>query len=128
MNRWFATRLAFAALTCAITIACAPADAPVAVVESGKIVEVRNCPPLDPKYKVDCLLLTCEKTLFDRGTIPVGARIVKTRSDYKISDQPERSQHTVKFPEQEKFRYAMCEMEGTSVTSVRELSAREQSW
>ena len=123
-----ALRVALFAGASAIMVACAPSDAPVSVVENGKIVEVRNCPSSNAKYKAECLLLACEKTLFDRGTIPAHARIVKTRSDFNMSDKPEHSVHTVKFPEQDKFRYATCEMEGIKVLSAHELSPREQDW
>jgi len=96
--------------------------------EEGKISEVRNCPPSNAKYEVECLLLACEKTLFDRGTIPARARIIKTQSDHKITGKPGRSTHRVKYPEQDGFRYAACEMQGTEVISVQQLTAREQGW
>ncbi|MDO8387029.1 MAG: hypothetical protein Q7T13_11600 [Polaromonas sp.] len=108
--------------------ACAPSDAPSPVMENGKIAEVRNCPSTNPKYKVECLRLACEQSLFERGTLPPYARVIQARSDYNISDMPGQSTHTMKFSEQDKFRYAMCEMEGEKITAVRELSAREQSW
>ena len=108
--------------------ACAPSDAPSPVMENGKITDVRNCPSTNPKYKVECLRLVCEHELFKKGTLPPYARVIKTRSDYNISDMPGQSTHVLKFSEQDKFRYAMCEMEGEKITAVRELSAKEQTW
>lgn len=94
----------------------------------GKISEIRNCPSSNEKYRSECLLLTCERALFDRGTIPAYAKIVASQSQVNFSDDPLRSRHVVKYPEQDKFRYVMCEMKGSRVVSVRELTAREQNW
>lgn len=109
-------------------VGCGPSDAPVVAMDAGKIFEIRNCPAASSKYEVECLRLACEKVLFERGTIPAHAQIVAARSSYNVSDKPGFSSHEVKFPEQDRFRYAMCEMKGNQVTAVRELSAREQDW
>jgi hypothetical protein len=114
--------------TLAGVAACAPSDAPSLVMENGKIAVVRNCPSTNPKYKVECLRLVCEQSLFEKGTLPPYARVIQARSDYNISDMPGRSTHALKFSEQDKFRYAMCEMDGEKITAMRELSAKEQSW
>lgn len=108
--------------------ACAPPDAPSPVMEGGKIVEVRNCPSSNEKYKIECLRLSCEKALFEKGTLPPHSRVVAARSDHSISDKPGQSTHTMKFPELDKFRYAMCEMDGDKIVAMRELSARDQNW
>jgi len=135
LKRWaarmlsgFAHRVSVLAMPLATLVACAPPDAPSSVMADGKIVEIKNCPPSDPKYKIECLRLACEQALFEKGTIPPYARIIKAKSDYNISDKPGRSTHAVKFPEQDAFRYAMCEMDGEKITSTAELSPREQDW
>lgn len=116
------------AMLVATLAACAPSDAPLSVVSDGKIVEIKNCPPSDPKYQVECLRLACEQALLEKGAIPPYAHIVKTRSDHNISDRPGRSTHALKFQDQNAFRYAMCEMDGERITSTTELSEQEQDW
>jgi len=121
-------RILVVALVALGSVACVPADAPIAVMKDGKIAEIQNCPPLKDEYKRECLLLTCESTLFNRATIPAHARIVASRSEINFSDNASLSRHFVKFPEADKFRYAMCEMSGAKIVFVRELSARDQDW
>lgn len=128
MTSRLAHRVCLLVVPLATLVACAPSDAPSTVIADGKIVEIKNCPPSDLKYKVECLRLSCEQALFEKGTLPPHARIIKARSDHNISDKPGRSTHTVKFPEQNAFRYAKCEMDGDRITSMAELSAREQDW
>lgn len=108
-------------------IGCAPPDAPVVVMDAGKIQEVRNCPPSNPKYEFECLGLACQKTLFERGTIPAGARIVATQGTH-TSDVAGKTWHQVKFPQGDGFGYAECEMQGKDVIAAHGLRARDQKW
>lgn len=108
-------------------IGCAPPDAPVVVMDAGKILEVRNCPSSNPKYEFECLGLACQKTLYERGTIPAGARIVATQGTH-TSDMAGKTSHQVKYSQGEGFGYAECEMQDKDVIAVHGLRARDQKW
>ena len=107
---------------------CAPPDAPAAVMADGKISEVRNCPPSDAKYEVECLRLVCEKVLYERGTIPAGARVIAAQGRYGMSDMPGKTWHQVKFSQADGYGYAECEMQGRDVVAAHGLRARDQKW
>lgn len=111
-----------------LMLGCAPPDAPVVVMDAGKILAVRNCPPSNTKYEFECLRLACQKILYERGTIPVGAPIVATQGSHNISDMPGKSWHQVKFQQADGFGYAECEMNDKDVISAQGLRSRDQKW